>query len=139
MYAKSSKVANVYDDSTPNDIFIKGVNGSVCHSLEKIRASSPQVSPINIAFKTKSVLAIQKKARSPHITEIRTPRQNSLVKEVGISRLPTLWTQKQPHLPVGHLDADRGFHQYWLFMLNRFCLNGPAPRSRPRGCRLSPH
>lgn len=51
LYAKSCKVADVYDESTLNNSVVEGVDIFSCHSPRKCWASSLQVDVTNIAFK----------------------------------------------------------------------------------------
>lgn len=60
LYVKSCKAADVYDGSTLNDIFIEGVDFSICHSHGKCWVSNPQAELSDIAFKTQPLLVIQK-------------------------------------------------------------------------------
>lgn len=65
--AKSCKVADVYDESTLNNISIEKVVSSICNSLRKYWVFSPQTGLSNIALKEQSLLAIQnERAKSPH-------------------------------------------------------------------------
>lgn len=65
LHAKPCKVADVYDESTLNDIFIKGVDFTICHRVRKYWAMQPHVDLNNIAFKPQSLLAIQKNSAKP--------------------------------------------------------------------------
>lgn len=58
LFAKLCKVADVYDESILDDIFIKGVEAYICHSLKKFWACSPQSDLADIAFLVQQLLAI---------------------------------------------------------------------------------
>lgn len=62
LFAESCKVADVYDDSTLKDVFIKGVDPSIKHSLRIYCATNSQVDLTDFAFQTRSLLSIQKKS-----------------------------------------------------------------------------
>lgn len=64
LIAKSCKVAAVYVESTFNDVFIKGVDVSIRHSLRDYWASHPYADLTDIAFHADSLLAIQKGSRN---------------------------------------------------------------------------
>lgn len=80
LYDKSCKVADVYYESILNDIFIKGVNSSNCHSLwEYWGAPNPQADLTDIAFKAQLQLAIQKGSTKPS----HTGNHNATAKQFG--------------------------------------------------------
>lgn len=58
LYAKSCRVADRYDESTVNDIFMEEVEYSICYSLQEHLVMHPHVDETNIGFKTQSLLAI---------------------------------------------------------------------------------
>lgn len=62
LIAKSRKDADVYDEDTPNNVFIEEVNQSLRHSLQNYWATNPEADLTDIAFQAESVLAIQKKS-----------------------------------------------------------------------------
>lgn len=68
LYARTCKVAVVYYDSTPKNIFIKGVDPSICRSLKEHYATHPLSDVTDIAYKAQSLLPIQKGATKPAIT-----------------------------------------------------------------------
>lgn len=57
----SRKFADVYDESTFDDIFIEGVSLSICHGIWECWTTYPQVDLIGIVFKAQQLLAIRKK------------------------------------------------------------------------------
>lgn len=56
LYAKSCKVADIYDELTLNDIFIKSFDSSLCHSLQEYRVLNPQADRTDIAFSAQLLL-----------------------------------------------------------------------------------
>lgn len=65
LYAKSSKVADVHDEPTMSDIFIKKVDSYVCHSMRQYWVTHQQADKTNISFTTKSLAAIQERFPKP--------------------------------------------------------------------------
>lgn len=56
--AKLCKVADVYDKSTVNDVFIESVDSSIQHSFSSYCATHSQADLTDIVFHTKSFLVI---------------------------------------------------------------------------------
>lgn len=50
LIAKLCKVADVYDESTLNDVFIEGVDASIQQSLRNFRVTNPHSDLTDIAF-----------------------------------------------------------------------------------------
>lgn len=50
--AKSCKVVDVYDESTLNDVILKGIDPSIRHSLRNYWATNPQVDLTDMLFQT---------------------------------------------------------------------------------------
>lgn len=74
LYAKSCKVADVYDESTLNGILVCGVDSAICHCLSNYWVSKPEANLTNIAFKALLLLAIQKgSAKLPHAGSPNAP------------------------------------------------------------------
>lgn len=57
---KSCRVADVYDESTFNVFFIKGVNPFSFHCFRKYWTTHLQADGTDIAFKAQSLLIVQK-------------------------------------------------------------------------------
>lgn len=106
LYGKPCKVADVYDECTFNDTFMKGANCTVCHSLQNCWASNPKARLTNIAFKVQSKLLIKKASIDLRVLETKTLRQNYSVKKVGKIRLPTLAPLDPPRNLVNHLQTS---------------------------------
>lgn len=62
LVAKSYKVADVHDEETPNEVFIKRVDASIGNSLRHYWAQNPQADLTDIMFQSKSLPFIQKDA-----------------------------------------------------------------------------
>lgn len=58
LYARSCKLADVYDEAALNDIFIEIIDSSICHSVWKYWASTSQADLTDVALKAQSPLAI---------------------------------------------------------------------------------
>lgn len=56
LHAKSCKVADIYAESSLKDIFIEGVDPSICHSTWKYGATDPQIDLTDILYKEQSLL-----------------------------------------------------------------------------------
>lgn len=65
LYTKSYNVADVYDESTLNESYIKDVDPFIYHSAWEYWATHPQADGTNIAFKAHALLEIQKEAADP--------------------------------------------------------------------------
>lgn len=77
--AKSCKVAAVYYEATLNNIFLKEVNSSICHSLGEYWASKSQANFADIVFRAQLLLAFPKgSALPPHAA-----RQIATTKNLG--------------------------------------------------------
>lgn len=61
-YEKSCRVADVHGESTLNNIFVEGVDPSICHSVPEYLATLSQTDVTDIAFMVQSLLANQKRA-----------------------------------------------------------------------------
>lgn len=59
--AKVCKVANMHDESTHNDLFIKEIDSAIRHSLRNNCATRPIADQTDIAFLPESLLTIQKR------------------------------------------------------------------------------
>lgn len=64
MITKSYEVADVYDESALNNVFIERVNASICHSLRGYWALHQTANITNISFYANFILAIQKRSRN---------------------------------------------------------------------------
>lgn len=62
LVAKPCKVAGVYNEGPLNDVFIKGVDACICHSLRHYWVQNPQKDLTDIALLAKSFLSIRKVA-----------------------------------------------------------------------------
>lgn len=71
LYAKSCIVADVYDESTLNNIFIEGVDLSIRHSPREYWATHLQASMTGIVLEDQSLLEIQGGATKPANTNNR--------------------------------------------------------------------
>lgn len=56
----SCKLADIYSESTLNDVFIKGFDASIRDSLHNYWATNSQVELMDIAFQAKLLLSIPK-------------------------------------------------------------------------------
>lgn len=68
--AKSFKVADVYDKTKLNPVFIDDIDSSIWHSLRNFCATHLQDDLTDIAFHAKSLPALQKRSRK-HPTNIQ--------------------------------------------------------------------
>lgn len=68
MYKKSYQISYAYDESTCTNIFIEGVDLSICHSGREYWAIHPQVDVFDIAFMAQSLPAIQGEATTSTTT-----------------------------------------------------------------------
>lgn len=59
IYAKSYKVADVYDKSTTKDVFIAAADPFICRSVRKYCATHPPADDTDTAIQTKSQLALK--------------------------------------------------------------------------------
>lgn len=60
LYEKFCKVADINDEATLTDIFVEGLDSSICHSLRQYWATHLLADGTDIGFKTKLLFAIQK-------------------------------------------------------------------------------
>lgn len=57
--AKSSEVADVYEESALSDIFVQEVGSTMCDSHKELSAANPQADLTNTAFNGQLLLAVQ--------------------------------------------------------------------------------
>lgn len=105
LYVKLCKVADVYDELTANNIFIKRVDLSICVSLRnrKYSPTNLKVDLAYIAFKAQVQLAIQKESTNRRTLQIRTLMQNNTGSKAGPIKFLALWIQVQPNRQFNHL------------------------------------
>lgn len=89
----SWKVADVHEESALNDIFTKGVDFTICHSLREYWATYQHIDVTNIVFKTQSMLAIQKGSVNQHCPVFTSQSRIPLLKAIEISRQHTFSNQ----------------------------------------------
>lgn len=61
---RSCKFANVYDEETLIDVFVEGVDKSICHCLRHQRALKPPADSTDISSRPEAFLSIQQEAAS---------------------------------------------------------------------------
>lgn len=111
LYELSCKVAVVYKESNPNEIFIEGIDPSICHSLWEYWATHPRADVTSISFKPQSLLEIQKGGTNPASPKIKPYIAKPVGRVFGRSHL--LKQSRLDHRCYQHIHPDTARDLFW--------------------------